>query len=354
MLLHCISLFFVLHSLCISKLNWSSFLCILFDNFLSLCTICIAHCLWKHYSYSPVHRWNCMVKFKVVSLPPSWLNLLVHAEWQTDFHKEPLLSLHTSQLSPSPFSPTLNGTKTLWLYDSNIEYLHEKHIPLFIAALLALLFLLIPYTLVLFFIQCLAKLNCRIFFWVKKLKPLFDAYTGPYKDRYQFWTGFLLIVHTNLFLIFTLGNPGLNLAAISVTSTCLAFSPAVYKKVLLTLLEYSLLLNLSAVSVATIYCRYTQFSGNQVVMVYISVGTALLTFFGIMAYHLYQCTCTINSRPWKNISDRVTQRSSDRELVNIAVEGSDEEEEEEPAQAEIRPLMLQFNEYREPVLVYDD
>ena len=244
-----------------------------------------------------------------------------------------------------------DGTKTVWLYDSNIEYLHGKHIPLFTAALLALLFLLLPYTLVLFFIQCLSKFDCRIFFWVKKLKPLFDAYTGPYKDRYQFWTGFLLIVRTILFLIFTLGNPGLNLAAIGVTSTCLAFTPAVYKKVWLTLLEYSLLLNLSAVSVATFYCRDPQSSGNQTVVVYISVGTALITFVGILVYHL--CQCTINSRAWKTVSDQVTQSSSNHELVNIAAEESDEEE-EEPALAEIRPLMLQFDEYREPVLVYDD
>ena len=245
-----------------------------------------------------------------------------------------------------------DGTKTVWLYDSNIEYLHSKHIPLFTAALLALLFLLIPYTLVLFFIQCLSRLDWRIFSWVKKLKPLFDAYTGPYKDRYRFWTGFLLIIRTILFLIFTLGNPGLNLAAIGITSTCLAFSPAVYKKAWLTLLEYSLLLNLSAVSVATFYCRDPQSSGNQTAVVYVSVGAALVTFVAILVYHL--CQCTINSRAWKNVSDRVTQRNKNRELVNIAAEGSDEEEEEEPAQAEIRPLMLQFNEYREPVLVYDD
>ena len=245
-----------------------------------------------------------------------------------------------------------DGTKTVWLYDSNVEYLHGKHIVLFIAAVLALLFFLIPYTLVLLLIQCLLKLNCRIFFWVAKLKPLFDAYTGPYKDRYQFWTGFLLVVRTVLFLIFTLGNPGLNLTAISATSTCLAFAPAVYKKVWLTLLEYFLLLNLGVTSVATFYCHYTQFSGNQAVVVYISVGTALITFIGILVYHL--CQCTIKSRAWKAVSDRVTQMNNNRELVNIAVEGSDEEEEEEPAQAEIRPLVLQFDEYREPVLVYED
>ena len=65
--------------------------------------------------------------------------------------------------------PHTDRTKTVWLYDSNIEYFYWKHIPLYIDALLALLFLLIPYTLVLFFIQCLSRLDCQMFFWVKKL-----------------------------------------------------------------------------------------------------------------------------------------------------------------------------------------
>ena len=112
-----------------------------------------------------------------------------------------------------------------------------------------------------------------------------------------------------------------------------------------------MLLNLSAVSIATFYCRDPQFSGNQTVVVYISVGVALLTFVMILVYHLHQCT--INSRAWKTVSDKITQRSVNRELVNIAAESSDEEE-EEPVQAEIRSLMLQFDKYREPVLVYDD
>ena len=244
-------------------------------------------------------------------------------------------------------------TKTLWLYDSNIEYLHGKHVPLFLAALLVLLLLLIPYTLVLLLIQCLSKPNHRILFWVRKLKPLLDAYTGPYKDRYRFWTGLLLVIRTILFLIFTLGNPALNLAAIILASLCLAFMPGVYKKAPLTLLEYSFFLNLSAVSVGTFYSRYTQFSSNQAVLVCVSAGTALLTFSGILVYHLYHCVTT--SQAWKSVSGRFAQRRfplNDRELVNVAAEGSDEEE--DPARAEIRPLILQFDEYREPVLAYED
>ena len=244
-------------------------------------------------------------------------------------------------------------TKTLWLYDSNIEYLHGKNVPLFLAALLVLLLLLIPYTLVLLLIQCLSKPNHWILFWVRKLKPLLDAYTGPYKDRYRFWTGLLLVIRTILFLIFTLGNPALNLAAIILASLCLAFMPGVYKKAPLTLLEYSFFLNLSAVSVGTFYSRYTQFSSNQAVLVCVSAGTALLTFSGILVYHLYHCVTT--SQAWKSVSGQFARRRfplNDRELVNIAAVGSDEEEDQ--ARAEIRPLILQFDEYREPVLVYED
>ena len=33
------------------------------------------------------------------------------------------------------------------------------------------------------------------------MKPFFDAYRGPYKDRYRFWTGFLLLVRVVLALV---------------------------------------------------------------------------------------------------------------------------------------------------------
>ena len=37
-----------------------------------------------------------------------------------------------------------------------------------------------------------------------KLKPLLDVYTGPYKDKYRFWTGLRLIIHLCLTVLFAL------------------------------------------------------------------------------------------------------------------------------------------------------
>ena len=47
--------------------------------------------------------------------------------------------------------PTYN--RWVWLCDANIDYLHGKHIPLFLVAVLVFFFLFLPYTLLLFFGQ---------------------------------------------------------------------------------------------------------------------------------------------------------------------------------------------------------
>jgi len=75
----------------------------------------------------------------------------------------------------------------VWLYDANVQYLKGKHILLFLAALVILVALSVPYTLVLSFVQCLQRRSSyRLLSWLRRLKPLFDAYTGPYKDRHRY------------------------------------------------------------------------------------------------------------------------------------------------------------------------
>ena len=71
-------------------------------------------------------------------------------------------------------------TRNVWPYDGNINYLDTNHVILFVAALLFLVLLFIPYTVILFGIQWLQHFShYKVLFWVNKLKPLFDAYTGP-------------------------------------------------------------------------------------------------------------------------------------------------------------------------------
>ena len=192
-----------------------------------------------------------------------------------------------------------DGSKQwLWLYDANIKYFGTKHIPLFIAASLALLFLSLPYTFLLLFIQCVRRFGgsrWKIQKWLAKLLPLFDAYTAPYKFQYQFWTGFLLLICSVLFLVFAFNygdQPGMNLMATGIACLLIfmfAWSfGGIYQKRGLDILESLFLINLGTTSIATLYTLNQQES--QAVVIYISVGAAFAKFVFIIAHHVFEKT----------------------------------------------------------------
>ena len=244
----------------------------------------------------------------------------------------------------------LDGSrKNVWVYDGNIDYLEGRHIPLFLAGLLAFLCLLLPYTLVLTFVQCLRRrTGMRTLFWVRRLKPFFDAYTGPYKDKYSFWVGLLLLVRSSLFLVFAfnaLGDPALNLLATALTGFLLAILlqglRGVYKSWPLNTLESLSLLNLGILSLATLYV--TKAGGSQTALTCTSVGIAFLTFVAILFYHM---TFT---RVWRRLMEWYSQRKrcgETREVVPTEMDTIGEQ----TAQPQVRTVELRFDQYREPLL----
>ncbi len=79
----------------------------------------------------------------------------------------------------------------VWLFDGNLGYLMGKHIPLFFNGII-LCFILSVCTIALLFIQCLQRRsNIYCLRWVERLRPFFEAYTGPCRVHCRFWPGFL-------------------------------------------------------------------------------------------------------------------------------------------------------------------
>ena len=181
------------------------------------------------------------------------------------------------------------SVRRVWLYDGNVDYLKGKHVPLFMAALLLHLIFFLPYTTLLLCIQCIRP-KPRFWVRIRKLKPLFEAYTGPYKDKCHYWTGVLLLIRAALFLVFSanaLGDPAINLLTIVATVLLLYITAAVlngvYKIWYFNALEYTFMLNLGTLSAASLYTRIT--NGNQTALTYTSVSIAFTTFCGIVIYH---------------------------------------------------------------------
>lgn len=178
----------------------------------------------------------------------------------------------------------------MWLYDANVDFFKGKHLYLSIAGILVLLFLIVPYTFCLVFFQQLQACSSRrLFQWVNKLKPVFDCYAGPYRDKYRFWTGMLLAVRTLLIVLFSLGTSGpeeLNLLIISIVSSVLlvANTNGAYKKWSCSYLESFFYMQLIVYAVSIAYAKHT--NGNIIAVVETSFGLSLFVFFVVLGSHI--------------------------------------------------------------------
>jgi len=181
------------------------------------------------------------------------------------------------------------------LYDGNVPFLQGKHIALFLTALAVTLFFILPFTLLLLFAPCIQASNHFLVQRVKmKLNPLLDAYQGPYKDNFRFWTGIMLVVRSILLVGFglnILGDPDINNLLIIVMLSCLVVTTGirgiVYKNTLFHVTEMSFISNLIILSGWTIYNRSRGSSAGQAALVCTSTGVAFATFICILTYHTY-------------------------------------------------------------------
>ena len=162
-------------------------------------------------------------------------------------------------LSPAQLTYT-NGTifDTVWRPDGSISYLKDKHISLFIVAIL-ILCVGIPFTLILLCWQCLLKCSHKGFLRRiinTKVTSFVETYCASFHAEHRYWAGMLLLVRVILYFIAGVeqsGNPQVQLVA---TSFLVGFillikgliQRRVYKKIFADVLESLLLFNLLAFS----------------------------------------------------------------------------------------------------------
>ncbi len=160
----------------------------------------------------------------------------------------------------------------MWAYDGNIGYLEGKHIPLFLAGLLAFLFLFLPYTLLLLFGQYIVTAsNHRLLSWASnlKLRSFLDAHHAPYKIQHRYWTGLLLLIRFLLFIISAVisinspRDPSVSLLVLTITCAGLLLSTSrVYKKWYNNALESSFILNLVILAAASYQVKVEGVAGR--------------------------------------------------------------------------------------------
>ena len=184
-----------------------------------------------------------------------------------------------------------NTSYAVWYLDGNLRYCQHPHIYLFIAAIATLVFLWLPYTLLLLFIQPLRRVShLRPLKWINKLAPVYDAYFSPLKDKYQYWFGTMLLVRGVLMVILTATsstNPELNVFILFLFITFLIYLISVkniYKQRTVKVLESTTLLNLVVLSAGTLYVW--EFATLRMILLEVSIGITFAQFCIIVTYSL--------------------------------------------------------------------
>ena len=211
------------------------------------------------------------------------------------------------------------SVQTVWLFDGNIRYLQGKHIYLLTAGTVCFLLFIFPYTVLLTCFKYLqAHSDKKLLSWINNLKPVIDAYAGPYKDNLRFWTGFLLLSRTVLLFSLTLNqaaSPDYNLyAAVLVAIILLMIVSSVggiYNYWLYNFLESSSYFNIAAVGLSLLYSKH-----NQYAILNASMGVSFSIFLVVVLVHLFKytplnglLTCIRNRRTCNN--ERVNERNEE-------------------------------------------
>ena len=201
------------------------------------------------------------------------------------------------------------STSVIWSVDGNLLYFGFPHILLFLTGLAILLFLWLPYTLLLLLMQWLRRLpQSRLRKWLMRYNPVFDAYFAPLKERHHYVFGVLLLVRGTLLVTFAstfdISQDTNLLLLLTLTTIQLLYLNLVqpYKGKAVLLFQSTSLINLNLLSGFFIF-TYTQSNKStlQIVATGLSTGTAFLQFCVTILHALISPRCSLTKKKLQDI-----------------------------------------------------
>ena len=183
---------------------------------------------------------------------------------------------------------TTHGKTAVWSADGNLDYLGPEHAPLFAIAAATLLFLWLPYTLLLFLGQWLHRSNCHfITRMLMKMKPFLDAYYAPFKDKHRYWFGALLLVKAAVLLTSALvpaNSSRIVVFSIAISAILLPlWGQNVYRNSATRIFDMAYFVNIALLAVTKLFSNQADFSEAS----YILIGIALTQFLGLILYKVF-------------------------------------------------------------------
>lgn len=184
-----------------------------------------------------------------------------------------------------------NITLTMWRIDPNIVYFTGFHIFLFFVALFFIIILL-PFPVLLVFPPCI---SLRIPY-IKRLKPLMDAFFAPLADGKLFWVGSRLVSRNFFFMLTLLDDEPrvITLCIFIILMTVFEAYIKPFKTTLQNLIDLSIMVNLTVISFLVVVFKIDaerELVASHIVFVLILLFN-LGTFLILVYYILVALPCT--------------------------------------------------------------
>ena len=221
-----------------------------------------------------------------------------------------------THLSEIPTGSTL----VVWSVDGEIDYFGVEHTFLLVVAIAVVIFLWLPYTLSLLFLQQLQKVSnsCWLLKWVNKLSPFYDVHFAPFKSKHRYWFGLMLLTRGILLALFASTvtfHQSIYLLIILIFGITLLLYVSImqpFKSTVVLIIQNSSLANLVLLSGLLLYAQ-TRNKNEQIIQTIaagISIGVVFIQFCGITLFNVVKLCHYIWSR-MSNVS------GNDREMNEV-------------------------------------
>ncbi len=220
---------------------------------------------------------------------------------------------------------TLRGksvSMSIWLFDGNMEYFTGSHTVIVIVPAAVTLIFIIIYTLMMIFIKQIEQRT-------SKLKPLLDAYGGPFKDQYRFWFGLRLLVLTVMCLTYALLGTDDPILAVIIQLLFLVLFMVLqafvrpFRNQLMNALDLFFMLDLFFLLLYTVKL-FDVPEQQQIAVVNSLVAVAFIGFVLLLVYHVYRfpriyaklhpSVRKIQRLRWSSVTSSCKERLSQRQV----------------------------------------
>ena len=230
-------------------------------------------------------------------------------------------------------------TTLVWSVDANVPLFGVRFTILFIVGFILFL-ILVPFNVILLFTRTLSR-----FRFINKFKPLLDAYQGPYKDKFYYWTGLQLLIRALFFWISSLDR-NVNFTVSIILFGIIGVIQATlhpFKGNSKNYQELIFIMNLQGLYATSLYSQ----DANNTVIVNMMIAMAAVHFIFIITYHIitYVHGGVIRNKIQSSVTEWITSLYNKSQPQQFQLQDN--------IRNSIPEVTFNYSEYREPLLGQD-